>query len=281
VDSVSLEGDMPAPVTLERYVGPALYVHGQGDVVVYEGSFVVGQVIPCHVHAEPVISLVLEGDGVEEVGGRTRLVTTQDLLLTPAYALHGYRFARSGRWFNMQLTDEWLARVADGAPALPNAAQIMHSHAAAAWATRVRTEVRHRDTVSRLAIDGAMILMVADLARVRVDAARRRSRWLTGVEDAIDATAASPPSVEDLAQLAGVHPTHLLRTFRRHHGVTISNYVRQRRIQRARLAVANGDRPLSMIALDAGFADQSHFTRVFRQAFGETPGQYARSLRGR
>jgi AraC family transcriptional regulator len=34
-----------------------------------------------------------------------------------------------------------------------------------------------------------------------------------------------------------------------------------------------------MIALDAGFADQSHFTRVFRQAFGQTPGQYARSLR--
>jgi AraC family transcriptional regulator len=53
-----------------------------------------------------------------------------------------------------------------------------------------------------LAIDGAMILMVAELA-----------------------------------QLAGVHPTHLLKTFRRHHGVTISNYVRQRRIQRARLAV--------------------------------------------
>jgi AraC-like DNA-binding protein len=35
-----------------------------------------------------------------------------------------------------------------------------------------------------------------------------------------------------------------------------------------------------MIALDAGFADQSHFTRVFKQTFGETPGQYARALKG-
>lgn len=272
---------MPAPVTLERYVGPALYVHGRGDVVVYEGTFVAGQVIPCHVHAEPVISLVLEGDGVEDVAGRTRLVTAQDLLLTPAYALHGYRFARSGRWFNMQLTDSWLARVAEGATTLPAAAQIIHSHAAAAWAARVRTEVRHRDTVSSLAIDGAMILMVADLARVRMDGARRRPRWLGVVEEAIETARAAPPTVAELAALAGVHPTHLLRTFRGHHGVTISNYVRQRRIQRARIEVANGDRPLSMIALDAGFADQSHFTRVFRQAFGETPGQYARSLRGR
>jgi len=241
---------MPAPVTLERYVGPALYVHAHGDVIVYEGSFVAGQVIPCHVHADPVISLVLEGDGVEDVAGRTRPVTAQDLLLTPAYALHGYRFGRSGRWFNMQLTDSWLARIAEGSPALPTAAQILHSHAAAAWAARVRTEVRHRDTVSSLAIDGAMILMVADLARVRVDSARRRPRWLRSVEEAIEAGHPSPPSVAELAQLAGVHPTHLLRTFRRHHGVTISNYVRHRRIQRARLEVANGDRPLSMIALD-------------------------------
>jgi AraC-like DNA-binding protein len=45
--------------------------------------------------------------------------------------------------------------------------------------------------------------------------------------------------------------------------------------------VTNGNRPLSAIALDAGFTDQPHFTRVFRRTFGETPGQYARSLRGR
>jgi AraC family transcriptional regulator len=272
---------MPSPVTLERYVGPPLHVHGHGAVVIHEGSFAAGLVIPCHVHADPVVSLVLDGDGAEEVGGRTRLVTAQDLLLTPAYAVHGYRFSRAGRWFNMQLTDAWLARVADGAPALPETAQIVHSHAAAAWAARVRTEVRQRDAVSSLAIDGAMTLMIADLARSRVDAAHTRPRWLRVVEDALDASAASPPSVDELAALAGVHPTHLLRTFRRHHGTTISNYVRDRRIQRARVEVAKTDRPLSAIALDAGFSDQSHFTRVFRQAFGETPGQSARGLRAR
>jgi hypothetical protein len=66
-----------------------------------------------------------------------------------------------------------------------------------------------------------------------------------------------------------------------YHGATISNYVRQRRVEHARTEIGKGNRPLSAIALEAGFADQSHFTRVFRQSFGETPGQYARSLRGR
>jgi AraC family transcriptional regulator len=147
---------MSSAVTLERYVGPALHVHGHGAVVIHEGSFAPGLVIPCHVHADHVVSLVLDGDGIEEVGGRARLVTVQDLLLTPAYAPRGYRFRRAGRWFNMQLTGEWLARVADGAPTLPETAQIIHSRAAAAWAARVPTEVRQRDAVSSLAIDGAM-----------------------------------------------------------------------------------------------------------------------------
>jgi AraC-like DNA-binding protein len=179
-------------------------------------------VIPCHVHAEPVISLVLDGEGAEEVGGRTRPITAQDMLLTPAYAPHGYRFGHSGRWFNMQLADAWLARVADGAPRLPETAQIIHGHAAAAIG--------------------------------------------------------APPSLEALAGIAGVHPTHLLRTFRRYHGATIANYARRRRVEYARAEIGRTRRSLSEIALYAGFADQAHLSRVLKRAFGVTPGVYARSL---
>jgi AraC family transcriptional regulator len=272
-------------VALAQFVGPAVFVHAQGDVAMHEGAFAAGQVLPCHVHAAPVVSLVLEGAGQEEVGGRTRPVATQDILVTPSYAPHGYRFGTRGRWFNVQLSDAWLARVVDGGPRFPDVAQVVRSRSAAAWASRVRTEVRERDATSKLAIDGALLLMVADLVRQHADGARRQPRWLRTIEDALESSlesaVAGPPSVEELAAIAGVHPTHLLRTFRRHHGATISNYVRHRRVERARAAVAKGEQSLSVIALDAGFADQSHFTRVFRQAFGETPGQYARSLRAR
>ena len=243
---------MTTAVPLDRFVGPAIHSHAGGGVAIHESAFLANSIVPVHVHDDPVISLVLHGEATEEVGGRTRDFAAQDVLFTPAYALHGYRFRSPGRWFNMQLSGAWLARVADGGPPLPEAAQIVRSHTAAAWA-----------------------------ARVRVDGARTRPRWLRRVEDAIETSVGSPPTNEELAALAGVHPTHLLRTFRRHHGTTIANYVRERRIQWARTQVASAKRPLAAIALDAGFADQSHFTRVFRRAFGETPGEYARSLRGR
>ena len=272
-------------VALAQFVGPAVFVHAHGDVAMHEGTFAAGQLLPCHVHDAPVISLVLEGAGQEEVGGHARAVGAQDILLTPSFAPHGYRFGSRGRWFNIQLSDAWLSRVVDGGHRLPDVAQVVRSRSAAAWAARVRTEVREHDATSTLAIDGALLLMLADLLRLPADGARRQPRWLRTIEDSIESSLAAAvvttPSMEELAAIAGVHTTHLLRTFRRHHGVTISNYVRQRRIERARAAVAKGEQPLSAIAIGAGFADQSHFTRVFRQAFGETPGQYARALRGR
>jgi AraC family transcriptional regulator len=272
---------MPASVALERFVGPALHAHGRGQVEIHEGAFDPTLIIPVHVHDLTVVSLMLSGVATEQVEQGTREISAQDLIVTPAYAPHSYQFRKPGRWLNMQLSDAWIARATDGHALLYERSEIVHSGSAAAWAMRVRAEIHQADSASGIAIDGAMMLMIADMARVRMDGASLRPRWLRRVEEALEASIADPPGVEALAQVAGVHPTHLLRTFRRYHGATIANYVRSRRLQQARTQVATTDRPLSMIALDTGFADQAHFTRVFKQAFGETPGQYARSLRGR
>jgi AraC family transcriptional regulator len=72
----------------------------------------------------------------------------------------------------------------------------------------------------------------------------------------------------------GVHRVHLAREFRDHFGLTVGDYVRRRRLARARHLLAHTDLPLSAAAADAGFADQAHLTRAFRAAFGTTPGRF-------
>ena len=272
---------MSTPVSLETFVGAPIDALKQDGIVFYEGAYDVGQIIPLHVHAEPILSLVLAGEGVEEVGSRRRPLAPQDLLFTPSHAPHGYRFGVKGHWFNIQLSDDWLARKTDGQRPLPATAEIVRGNAASVWAARVRSELRIRDSVSSLAIDGALTLMIAELARMREDGAPTRPRWLRRVEEAINATSAAPLSMDELSRIAGVHPRHLLRTFRKYHGTTVGSYVRHLRLQQARVAIATSNHPLAMVALDAGFADQSHFTRVFRKAYGETPSEYSRSFRSR
>jgi AraC family transcriptional regulator len=266
---------------LGHFVGAPLHSQVYDGVSIVESAYAVGTIMTAHAHDSALITLVLSGDSTEENRGRSRKLQAQTLLFTPAYEMHGHQFRNDGRWLNMQVSASWLARVAAGNAPLPVVTQLLQNHAAIAWATRIRTELRQHDAVSQLAIEGSLLLLITDLSRFQASGERTRPRWLTIVEDAIEASVAAPPSIESLAAMAGVHASHLLRTFKRHHGMTIATFVRKRRIERARGEIGAANRPLSSIALDAGFADQSHFTRIFRKTYGETPGQYARSLRGR
>lgn len=266
---------------LGHFIATPLHSQVYDGVSIGESTYAVGTIMQAHAHDSTLITLVLSGDSTEENRGRSRNLKAQTLLFTPAYEMHGHQFRNEGRWLNMQVSDSWLSRVAAGSAPLPALTQLVQNHSAIAWATRIRTELRQHDAISQLAIEGALLLLLADLSRIQASGERTRPRWLVIVEDAIEASVAAPPSVDALAAMAGVHASHLLRTFKRHHAMTIANYVRKRRIERARGEIGAAKRPLSAIALDAGFSDQSHFTRVFRMVYGETPGQYARSLRGR
>jgi AraC family transcriptional regulator len=76
-----------------------------------------------------------------------------------------------------------------------------------------------------------------------------------------------------------VHPTHLARTFRRFHGRSLGDYVTGLRMQRVCRALSETEDPLAAIATDAGFADQSHLTHIFRDVVGTTPARYRRRHR--
>jgi AraC family transcriptional regulator len=272
---------MTQPLAIGSIVGQPAHRHAFDGVSVVEATYKAGLIVSPHAHDSILVSLVLRGDATEEYRGRTRELAAQSLLYTPAFETHGHRFLNPGRWLNIQLTEAWLTRLLAGQARLADTPQLLRNHTAVAWATRVGIELQETDAVSHIAMEGALVLLVAELSRIKTQDERTRPRWLRVVENAIEESTSRPPSVEALAALGGVHPSHMLRLFRRFHGATVSNYVRQRRIARARTELAASNRSLSVIALDAGFSDQSHFTRVFKQVYGETPGQYARAVRGR
>jgi len=83
-----------------------------------------------------------------------------------------------------------------------------------------------------------------------------------------------------LAAMVNVHPVHLARSFRRFQGCTISDYVRQLRVDNARRKMMSGNVRLVDIALSSGFSDQSHFSRSFKRVTGMTPTEF-RKINGR
>jgi AraC-like DNA-binding protein len=84
-------------------------------------------------------------------------------------------------------------------------------------------------------------------------------------------------TLDELARVAGLNAFTLLRAFRRAHGLPPHAYQVQVRLRHAKRLLRQGETP-AQTALNVGFADQSHFGRHFRRAFGITPQQYRQGV---
>jgi AraC family transcriptional regulator len=84
--------------------------------------------------------------------------------------------------------------------------------------------------------------------------------------------------LEDLAKVVGMSPYYFCRMFKQSVGVAPYQYVIQQRVERAKQLLKNAEFVIADIALQCGFASQSHFTRHFRQITGLTPKVYRESL---
>lgn len=97
---------------------------------------------------------------------------------------------------------------------------------------------------------------------------------LAQVIDYIKANLTQDLSILDLATLTGMSESHFSRSFKHSVGIAPYQYLMQQRVERAKQLLKQQATSISDIALDCGFANQTHFTRVFRQTTGMTPKAY-------
>jgi AraC family transcriptional regulator len=84
--------------------------------------------------------------------------------------------------------------------------------------------------------------------------------------------------LRDISRAVGVSPSHLAATFKKIEQTTIHQYLVDMRLRRAASLLWGCD-DLTTLALNLGFASQSHFSNAFRRWAGCPPGQYRARLR--
>ena len=97
------------------------------------------------------------------------------------------------------------------------------------------------------------------------------------VLELIDAALDARLTVEMLSREVGLSVAHFARAFKETMGRAPHQYLLALRLERARRLLETTEASLSDIAQRAGFADQAHFTRLFKRAFGTTPGALVRT----
>jgi AraC family transcriptional regulator len=104
-------------------------------------------------------------------------------------------------------------------------------------------------------------------------AARKR------VLELIDARLEQRLSVDELAREVELSPSHFARAFKQATGRPPHQHILTLRLERARRLLEQPGASVSDVALRMGFADQAHFTRLFKRQFGVTPGAVLRGRR--
>jgi AraC family transcriptional regulator len=143
------------------------------------------------------------------------------------------------------------------------------------WA--VKAELETPEPLGRLYGESLGLALAAHLLRAYAPVcaprkeARLSRRRLSRVLDYAHTNLANDLSLDELAKIAGVSPSHLKTLFKQTVGIPVHQYVIRRRVEYAAELLQRGDAPLADVALQAGFANQSHMARCMKRLIGVTP----------
>jgi AraC-like DNA-binding protein len=246
---------------------------------ILETRYSAGSVLATHYHALASLSLVFQGGQLERVGHRSHECVTRSAVFKTAEIDHSDHVGSTGMhglFIELSRPTEAAFRAAVGRPVDVGC---FTDAATRALVQRVEGELRQRHPGFELVVQGLVHELLGSLVRSGRSRAARRSRvWLQGARDYLEAHFRDAPSLAALASEVGVHPSHLAQAFHAEYGLTIGEWVRARRVEHARVALLDPTVPIALIAVEAGFADQSHLTRLFRARLGVTPGAYRRQM---
>ena len=233
-----------------------------------------------HSHECLLFYLVKDGSFTQSYGRETREGIPLSVIVLPADQDHADNFhGRGGNLFVIESGPEWTSKFRQHS-VLPDESVHFNKGIVPWLVTRIYEEYNRFDNVSALAIEGLTLELMAEISRrYKLAPERHPPRWLIQTKELLHAHFSDQITLENIARTVNAHPTHLARTFRRHYGCTVGEYIRRLRIDFVCRQLIFTDEPLSQIALAAGFYDQSHFSKTFNRATGLTPSNYRANFR--
>jgi AraC family transcriptional regulator len=236
--------------------------------------------LPWHEHRDASICFVVSGAYAERMRARDQECPPHSMVFKPAGERHADEFGREGGTCLLIEVGAERLRTLEPVSDITARPGLVRNAKLAALGHQIYREFLQSDGLSPLAVEGLILELLVEAARAgRERAARPRPQWLREAHDLIHENVGRPLTLSSIAREVGIHPAHLARTFRARYGRSIGDYVRRLRIERAAGELSDSSAAIAEIGLRAGFFDQSHFSRVFRDHTGLTPAAFRAAAR--
>lgn len=245
-----------------------------GGMLLTELRYPSGAWVPPREESCQVLVIILSGSLGERIGGRDHQVVTGSLYVKGKGVRHSSLVGPEGaHCLSIALVDrpggDFMLPRPNGAP------QQVRGASCARIGRRIARMEWHEQPANRLRLEAHLLELLSCVA-ANLSMQSEPPAWLQLVHDQLRREFRSPPTIAQLAAAADVHPSHLLRSFRRHFGLSPTELIRRAKAEHALGMLGQPGTTLSEAASVSGFADQSHMGRVMRQIYGRTPARLQR-----
>jgi AraC family transcriptional regulator len=271
---------MSTQLPRSHYYGSQLLSIDFPEAKLIEAEYSPFESIPEHSHESAYMCLVIKGSYTERVHGSNRCCEARTAIFHPAGERHSDKFGRRmGRVFMIEPSAAWLQRCREHAIALDERVEC-RAGTVSLLMSRIYCESTRAEQHSPLIVEALLLEIAVALAKMPGRWSAKPPAWLLRIRERLREEYASAIRLEVLAAAERVHPTVLAHAFRRYFGTTAGEYLRRLRVEAACRQLLDCGQPLASIALDCGFASQSHFCTTFRRSMGFTPIEYRRRSAG-
>lgn len=228
---------------------------------------------PAHSHPVMCLHVVLDGLYDETTRAGHQQLEPGWVLFKPVGEIHWNEFrARGSTTLRIELEPDAMP---DLTRHLPGRLTSFRSPRLAALARRAHHELSAVDDLTPVVAESVALEILALVARMRVRPAREGAPLARRCAELLEDRFTESYRLGDAARDLGVDRTVLAHAFREEFGRSVGEYLRERRVEYVASRLREGSaRSLGELAIEAGFADQSHLTRTFKSVYGRPPGRW-------
>lgn len=227
---------------------------------------------PVHYDRFDRISIVLSGKVKEVISKKEHYASSTSFVIKPSGVLHSNKFGPTGsRMLSLLVHPDFIEQF----ELESFFSQLRWIHTSKITASVINSLMRlkeNQDWISE-AID---LISLLSLHKVNDDAFP--PLWLYRIRERINDEADSNLSVKDLAATENLHPVYMARVFRKFEGCGVKEYIHTVKMRQITEKLSDTKLPIVQIALDMGYADQSHMSRMFKNFVGVSPGSFRKMV---
>ncbi|KAF2333537.1 AraC family transcriptional regulator [Flavobacterium ginsenosidimutans] len=231
-----------------------------------------------HYHEKPYFTFILQGRVLE--GNKKEIYQcSQGSLLFHNWDDAHYNIKPPGftRGFHIEINQDWFKNYSLKTEQVQGSISIKNTGIQLLF-YKIFKESKLDDSVSNLTINTLLIEVLEKIDSKYKTEDKFIPHWAKTLKEILHEQNLNDFSLPCLAKLLDIHPVHLSRCFPKYFGCSLGEYIRKIKIKKSIGMLSDNRSSLAEIALEAGFSDQSHFNRCFKENIGTTPMNFRNLL---